>query len=561
MPEIWRLPKNINSGTLDQFPELDPVITKLLYNRGLTSQAAIDEFLYPDYARDIHDPMLFRDMPKAIDRILLAIKNQELITIFGDYDADGVAAAVILKTALDNLGAKVSVYLPHREKEGYGLNQKAIAELANAGTKLIITCDCGVSNTEEVELARQKGLDVIITDHHTVPEILPRALAIIHPGVKGEKYPFQFLAGGGVAFKLATALLKNCQNNFSEKWLLDLVAISTVADMVPLVGENRTLVKYGLIVLAKTKNLGLKKLLAVSALEPIKIDARAISFAIAPRINAAGRMDHANLAFYLLTAQDETEAQKLAAELNQSNLDRQSLNDSIVKAAKAKAVDLSDSLLTFYDPTWAAGLTGLVAGRLVREYARPVLVMTDVEAGHIVGSGRSIDQFNITSALQECESLLLRFGGHPQACGFSLDKKNLDQFVAQMKSIAARQLKNTQFESMLDIEMQIDFENISWEIVDILEKFKPFGQNNPEPNFMSSEVTVAACRKVGLDQKHWKLLLQKGDKKRDAIGFGLANIDLQVGQNIDLVYNLAINQWNGNREIQLIIRDIKNHNV
>lgn len=561
MPEIWRLPKNINSGTLDQFPELDPVIIKLLHNRGLTSQAAIDEFLYPDYARDIHDPMLFQDMPKAIDRIFLAIKNQELVTIFGDYDADGVCAAVILKNTLENLGAKVSSYLPHREKEGYGLNQKAIAELATAGTKLVITCDCGVSNVSEVELAQAKGMDVIITDHHTVPEILPPALAIIHPGVRGEKYPFQFLAGGGVAFKLATALLKNCQNNFSEKWLLDLVAISTVADMVPLMGENRTLVKYGLIVLAKTRNIGLQKLLAVANLDPAKIDTRTISFALAPRINAAGRMDHANLAFYLLTESDPEKAGKLSQELNQSNLDRQALNDSIVKAAKVKPIDLADSLLTFYDPTWAAGLTGLVAGRLVREYARPCLVMTDVEAGHIVGSGRSIDQFNITTALQECSDLLLRFGGHPQACGFSLDKKNLDEFVTKIKSIAARELKNAKFQSYLDIEIVLDLSNISWDLVDVLEKFKPFGQNNQEPLFMSEDVTIIAARKVGSDQKHWKLVLQKGDKKLDAIGFGLSDIDLQVGQMIDLVYNLAINQWNGNREIQLIIRDIKNHNV
>jgi len=564
MSYIWKLPQKPTQDFIDKFPELHPIVVQLLYNRGLKTQDEIDEFLSPDYSKDIHDPYLFKDMEHACHRIYKAIKEQELITVYGDYDADGVSSSVILRSVLKNLGAKVEVYLPHREKEGYGLNKKAVEELATK-TKVIITCDCGISNIEEVALANDIGVDVIITDHHTIPEELPKALAIIHPQVKGEKYPFKYLAGGGVAFKLAQALLAHAKNDLSakekeggEKWLLDMVALSTVADMVPLLGENRTLLKYGLLVLKKTQRLGMKKLIEVANLDIDKVDTRAIGFSIAPRVNAAGRMDHANLAYYLMIEEDEAKATELAAELNQSNLDRQKLTERIVREAKAQNINENDSLLVFYDPDWSSGLTGLVAGRLSRDYSRPVFVMTKVDE-NIVGSGRSIPEFNIIEALQDNEELLIKYGGHPQACGFSMDPANREEFTQTMKSLATQKLKDIPFQSKLDIELTIDFEDISWDLVDLLEKFRPYGQLNPEPLFMSTGLTITSIRQVGNDGKHLKLEVSKANKKKGAIAFGLGNMKLELGDKIDIVYNLSINQWNGNREIQLIIKDIKNN--
>jgi single-stranded-DNA-specific exonuclease len=564
MSYIWKLPQKPSQDFIDKFPELHPIVVQLLYNRDLKTQAQIDEFLNPDYSQDIHDPHIFKDMEKACRRVYEAIKKQDLITVYGDYDADGVSSAVILRSVLKNLGANVEVYLPHREKEGYGLNQKAVETLADK-TKVIITCDCGISNYDEVNLANEKGIDVIITDHHTIPEKLPNALAIIHPQVKDEIYPFKFLAGGGVAFKLAQALLSHAKNELSdkekeinEKWLLDMVALATVADMVPLLGENRTLVKYGMLVLKKTQRLGMKKLIEIANLDVSKIDTRAIGFSLAPRINAAGRMDHANLAYYLMIEEDDDKATELARELNQSNLDRQKLTERIVREAKTQTIDENDSLLTFYNPGWSSGLTGLVAGRLSREHSRPVFVMTKV-GDNIVGSGRSIPEFNMIESLQAHDELLLKYGGHPQACGFSMDPAKQEEFIKTMKDLAASKLKDAQFKTSLEIELGMDFEDISWDLVDLLEKFRPFGQKNPEPLFMSTGLTVTSLRQVGNDGKHLKLEVAKGNKKKGAIAFGLGKIPLELGDKIDIVYNLSINQWNGNREIQLIIKDIKNN--
>ncbi len=561
----WQLPEKINSEFAEKFPELNPIAAVLLNNRGLTTQAEIDEFLQPDYSQDIHDPYLFGDMQKAVSRIYQARDQDELITIYGDYDADGVSAAVILKTALDSIGAKVEVFLPHREKDGYGLNSQAVTELINQGTDLFITCDCGVSNYEEVELINSQGKEIIISDHHSVPDKTPRALAIIHPQFAGEKYPFKFLAGGGVAFKLAQAILAdkksalgNKEREIAEKWLLDLVAVSTVADMVPLLGENRTLVKYGLRVLKKTKRLGLIKLIETANLDPQKIDARSIAYSLAPRINAAGRMDHANLAYYLLIENDEERATQLARDLNDSNASRQKLTEQIVREAKEQSPDLGDKLLVFFDPSWPAGLTGLIAGRLVREYDRPCLVMTEVD-GQIIGSGRSIAGFNITQALTINEQLLIRYGGHPQAAGFAMERKNLDKLISTLKDRANTELADSELIPVLPVELVIDFEDISWELADLLAKFQPFGQKNEEPLFMSVGLKVTAVRKVGLDQKHLKLELVKGNISRGAIAFGLASRDIQLGDMINIVYNLSINEWNGNREIQLNIKDIKNY--
>jgi len=562
MKYSWTQPDKINKENIDKFPELNNTIVQLLLNRGLNTQEKIDEFLYPEYSQDIHDPFLFSDMKKTVERIYQSIEKKELITIYGDYDADGVSSSTILFDVLTTLGAKVEVFLPHREKDGYGLNPKAVEELLKNNTKLIITVDCGISNTKEVDDVNNHNIDIIITDHHAIPETIPKAFSIIHPQLD-TKYPFNYLAGVGVAFKLSQALLRSSKltdkdKEIKEKWLLDMVSIATVADMVPLLGENRTLVKYGLIVLSKTKRIGLRKLIEVSNIDYSKIDTRSIGYGIAPRINAAGRMDHANLAFYLLTEEDEDRALELAIELNNSNLERQRITETMFRQALSLDIDLNDRLLIFFNKDWSSGLTGLVASKLLRKYNRPCLVITkNEENNHLVGSGRSIDQFNITKALTKIEKLLLRYGGHPQACGFSFTEDKLEEFSASIKKIAEEELKGKEFKPTLDIEIEIDFNDISWELVDLVDKFKPFGKDNEEPLFLSKNLILTNTKKVGKDEKHWKLEFMKDNKKIRGIGFGLTDIDLTVGNNVDIVYNLSINEWNGNRQIQLMIKDIK----
>ncbi len=562
MKYSWTQPDKINKENIDKFPELNNTIVQLLLNRGLNTQEKIDEFLYPEYSQDIHDPFLFSDMKKTVERIYQSIEKKELITIYGDYDADGVSSSTILFDVLTTLGAKVEVFLPHREKDGYGLNPKAVEELLKNNTKLIITVDCGISNTKEVDDVNNHNIDIIITDHHAIPETIPKAFSIIHPQLD-TKYPFNYLAGVGVAFKLSQALLRSSKltdkdKEIKEKWLLDMVSIATVADMVPLLGENRTLVKYGLIVLSKTKRIGLRKLIEVSNIDYSKIDTRSIGYGIAPRINAAGRMDHANLAFYLLTEEDEDRALELAIELNNSNLERQRITETMFRQALSLDIDLNDRLLIFFNKDWSSGLTGLVASKLLRKYNRPCLVITkNEENNHLVGSGRSIDQFNITKALTKIEKLLLRYGGHPQACGFSFTEDKLEEFSASIKKIAEEELKGKEFKPTLDIEIEIDFNDISWELVDLVDKFKPFGKDNEEPLFLSKNLILTNTKKVGKDEKHWKLEFMKDNKKIGGIGFGLTDIDLTVGNNVDIVYNLSINEWNGNRQIQLMIKDIK----
>lgn len=557
MEYIWKQNNKINKEIFKNFPELHPVVVQLLDNRGLNTQEKIDEFLNPDYSQDIHDPYLFSDMIKTTDRIYKAIEDKELITIFGDYDADGVSSSIILKEVIILLGGNVDVYLPHREIEGYGLNTKAIKELKNNNTKLIITVDCGISNIKEIEEA--KDIDIIITDHHSIPEELPKAYSIIHPKLDKE-YPFKDLAGGGVAFKLAQGLLHSKKNTKvdieQEKWLLDMVAIATVADMMPLLGENRTLLKYGLIVLQKTRRIGLQNLIKVSNLK--EINTRAIGFGLAPRINAAGRMDHANLAYYLLKEEDRDKAYQLALELNNSNLERQRITEKMFREALFLEIKEDDKLLIFYNPEWSAGLTGLVAGKLLRKYNRPCLVITkNKENNDLVGSGRSINQFDITKALKKIEDILLRFGGHPQACGFSITEDKLEEFKEKILNIANTELKNADTRPQLDIELEINFEDINWELVDLVNKFKPFGKDNEEPVLLSKNVIISNLRKVGKDEKHLKIELIKNNKKIDCIGFNLADRGLNIGNKVDIVYNLSINQWNGNRQIQLIIKDIK----
>ena len=559
----WQVKQIIAESAQKEFPEIPALILQILFNRGLTEQSAIDQFLSPDYSRDVLDPYLFRDMSKACDRIYQAIDNGEIIAIHGDYDADGVSASAILHLIISGLGGKTTIFIPHREKDGYGLNTKTVDYLHSVQAKVIITCDCGISNAPEVELANKLNMQVIITDHHQIPDVLPTAYAIIHPKIQSEPYPFKELAGGGVAFKLAQGLLHHAKSPYSanereskEKWLLDLVALSSIADMVYLTGENRVLVQYGLVVMKKNQRMGLAKLFLQANIDPEKIDARVIGYQIAPRINAAGRMDHANASYLLLTEQDADKATILAQQLGLNNIDRQKQTEIIYQQALGQYDGVEQPILFFHHPDWPLGLVGLVAGKLVKHFNRPCFV-SGFDGEKIVASGRSIEGYNILLAVKKCQKLLLSFGGHPQACGMRLASENYEQIKTIISQDAEQALTGHDFQPELSAEADISFDDIDWTVADYLLKFVPYGQGNEQPMFITRQVEIVRAAAVGKKSDHLKLQLRQTGRILPAIAFGYGQSKLQVGGKIDILYTIEINQWNGNREIQLNIKDLK----
>ena len=566
--KTWRVAEPISQEVLSSFPEVDPVLLQLLWNRGLQTQVAIDEYLNPDWVQDVHDPYLFRDMRKAVERVYEAVGAKQPIAVFGDYDADGVSSAVILSDTLKKLGAQVEVYLPHREREGYGLNNDAVTYLHGKGAKVLITCDCGIANVAQVAFANTLGVDVIVTDHHQRQVELPQAFAILHCGLEDETYPFKYLSGGGMAFKLVQGLLRydgcplsQAERESYEKWLLDLVAISTVADMVRLQGENRTLVKYGLVVLRKTKRLGLRKLIEAAGLKFERLDAYSIGFQIAPRINAAGRMDHANAAYALLMSEEPGEATELARALNLTNSERQKLTDEMFQSSILQIGELKDNqyLVHAFEPSWSLGMVGLVAGKLVQEYGRPALVLCE-NGGKVAGSGRSgIGNFDLAAALEECKEYLTSWGGHREAAGFSMPKENLEHFLKAFDALAARELKGADLAPVIKVDVELPLPQTDWELVAQVEQLEPVGQQNPSPRFISRALKVTDLAPVGSTGQHLKLSLEGNGVSRKFILFrqGETGAQLSVGTQVDVVYEVGVNEWNGNRELELKVVDIK----
>lgn len=584
MQKTWRVLPDAPQSFFEQFPELPKTVANLLYHRNIVTQKAIDEFLNPDYIEDIHDPFLFSDMGKAVQRIYDAIEKNEKITVHGDYDADGVSSAVILVSTIKALGHEnIDIFLPHRETDGYGLNTNTIQTLKNAHTNLIVTCDCGISNIQEVELATEQGMDVIITDHHAVPDKLPPAYAIIHPKVD-QNYPCKSLAGGAVAFKLMQGLLHthkktnkslpggNTHEQF-EKWMLDMVAIASVADMVPLLGESRTLTRYGLIVLNKTKRIGLQKLLLEARLteedgtNKKEFDTYTIGFQIAPRINAAGRMNHANVAYNLMMTNDNEEAAELAHELDLNNQERQKITDKLVKQACEEInKDQKNSPIIFVlGEGWSSGIVGLIAGKLKEKYYKPSIVLAKND-DEIMGSGRSIEGFNIIESFQEMPEVFDKFGGHPMACGFTIKDGKLEEFKKKLIRKFKEKTKNIDLSPTLDIDAEVNLEEVDWELYDILDKFKPFGKENEKPRYLSRALEISQLQPVGKDKKHLRIMVKSNGKIRKTIGWDLCNGNgthtnwcekLKCGDKIDLVFEIDVNEWNGNRELQLTIVDLK----
>lgn len=569
--------------------EFPPLIQKLLWNRGLQTSEQIHEFLHPKYEEHIHDPFLFRDMERAVERLFQAIADKEKIVIHGDYDADGISGSVILTTALKALGAQTDIFIPHRENDGYGLNLRTVNLLAQQGIRILITCDCGISNREEIAVASANGIDVIITDHHQEPPLLPdTAYAILHPKIAGETYPDKGLSGGGVAFKLVQGLLREFEKQHPgslldgmtpgtfEKWLLDMVAISSVADMVPLIGETRTLVRYGLLVLEKTKRIGLHHILQRAGvydenghIKRSGLDAHTIGFRIAPRINAAGRMNHANTSFNLLISKEDTEAQRLSEELEQNNSERQQITERFVKEA-IEMIEQEGSkqpaLILVHKEGWSPGVIGLIASKLKDIYYRPAIAIAKTAEGIYVGSGRSISEFHLTNALQEIPHFFTKFGGHPQACGFSL-QENVDYLVFKQAftDIAERELTGRELAPTLEIEAETLLSDIDWKTYEFLSTLEPFGIGNSEPRYVARNLTIVNMQSLGANGQHLKLFVRQGTEGtiRKAIGFfcGEWKEALHIGDSIDMVFEVGVNEWNGNRELQIKIIDWKKSTI
>lgn len=619
MQKRWLTNKKYSQKYSQKFPEFSQIVLQLLWDRNLKTQTQVDEFFNPDYEADLYDPYLMKDMQKTVERIYKALKSEEKILVYGDYDVDGITASLVMvnilteiKVAMNGLKKEkareyIGIYIPDRELEGYGLNKKAIRKIKTDGYKLIVTVDCGISNFNSVELANKSGVDVIITDHHYPPEKIPNALAIVNPKQKDCQYPFQELAGVGVAFKVAQALLKKMETKkicFKkpltlgfEKWLLDLVALGTVADCVNLIGENRTLVKYGLLVINKTKRVGIKKLILVSGLTVREngnvtkkkvIDTGAISFILAPRLNAAGRMDHANTSYCLLNSEmeNELEAEKLALLLEKNNRDRQYLTEKIIGEIRDKVGKYDKNLpkvIIESDKNWKIGIVGLVAGKLADEYSRPFLILREKDDEN-AGSGRSIPKFNLVEAIEKCKDLLIEFGGHSQAAGLKIKNENLAKFKKKLNRFADQVLREEDLTPVIKIDCQLEHNQINWQLIDEIEKFKPFGFGNRAPVFLAKRLEVHEIRTVGTNDAHLKICfkatpksntenqLDSNSEKKEqlkyfsAIGFRLGQLakempnkkpGLRWGDFVDVVFQLEINEWNGNRELQMNVFDLK----
>lgn len=578
MEKVWTVstPTAATDPTDAYFATLHPLVQQLLRSRGMHTAESAEKFLTPRYDRDVHDPFLFRDMRRAVDRVWLAIASQDLIIVHGDYDADGVCGAAILCTTLRALGANVESFLPHREHDGYGLNKKTVDTLHERGARLIITCDCGVSNGAEIAHANTYGIDVIITDHHQVPPIIPDAFAILHPKVDGETYPDQTLSGGGVAFKLAQGLLAEhrARGNQTiagmphegfEKWLLDLVAISSVADMVPLLHETRALTRFGLVVLNKTRRIGLQKLLETTGRKERTMDTTTIGFKIAPRINAAGRMDHASEALALLMSETEEEAQPIAERIHSYNTLRQKLTEELTKRGRELVQTTHDTendpILFVRGDGWSPGVIGLIASRLKDDYNKPVIVLGQAGDSY-VGSGRSVETFHITNALHEVAPYLLKFGGHPQACGFTLKSRDVyDEFCAALTEVAKRRLvESPTAPPILEIDAELNLDTIDTRLVQVLEQFAPFGIGNNEPTFVARGVIVVESLGMGTTQNHTRLTLQQSDRGRPmkfVAFFSKLWQRVERGMRVDVVFQLSTNEWNGRQEIECKIIDLK----
>jgi single-stranded-DNA-specific exonuclease len=570
MRHHWTFPNEVAGDELTA-AGFSPVKARILVERGIATIEQAEKFLKPSYERDIHDPFLFRDMQRVVDRIIKALKENEPIAVYGDYDADGVCASAVLAETFRALGTPVRIYIPERHDEGYGLNVPALEKLAKEGIRLVITVDCGSTSVKEVARANALGMDVIITDHHERPDTVPEAFAILNPEFPEETYPWKHLAASGVAFKLAQALFQASAYGAAlgrpalpsgwEKWLLELVAISTITDIVPLQDENRALVHYGLRVLRRTRRPGLKALAETCGTDIQQWDEETIGYQIGPRLNAAGRLAHAQSAVDLLLAEDMATARRLAGDLEQLNSERQRLTERVTRAALTQATEqLSESVIIVAGDDWPLGVVGITAGKLTQTFQRPAIVLSR-NGETVTGSGRSIPGFDITAALHRVAPLCAKLGGHPQACGMTLAPGvSVEQFRSEFQKIVRELLPTHPERSTIAVTTNVRLDDITEDFLTFLEQLRPFGHANRAPAFLVAGVRVHDARSVGRDNRHLRLVLaDERGRMQKSIGFSFADElkHLVVGNPIDVVVKVLRSEWQGRPQVDFHIVDLR----
>ncbi|WP_373113753.1 single-stranded-DNA-specific exonuclease RecJ [Streptococcus mitis] len=531
---------------------LSSEVACLLFQRGIKDESSLKKFLEPSL-EDLHDPYLLHDMDKAVDRIRQAIEQGELILVYGDYDADGMTSASIVKESLEQLGAECLVYLPNRFTDGYGPNASVYKYfIGQQGVSLIVTVDNGVAGHEAIDLAQSMGVDVIVTDHHSMPEVLPDAYAIVHPEHPEADYPFKHLAGCGVAFKLACALLEEVQVE-----LLDLVAIGTIADMVSLTDENRIMVQYGLEVLRNTQRIGLQELFEIAGISSSDITEETVGFQLAPRLNALGRLADPNPAIDLLTGFDDEEVHEIALMIQEKNEERKEIVQSIYEEAKS-LVDPNKSVQVLAKEGWNPGVLGIVAGRLLEELGQTVIVL-NIEDGRAKGSARSIEAVNIFEALDPHRSIFLAFGGHAGAAGMTLEVEQLDALSEILETYVKDKGIAAKGKSRLYLDEELDLESLSLDTVKSFEKLAPFGMDNQKPVFYIRDFQVENARSMGAGDSHLKLKISKGTANFEVVAFGQGAKATEFAQTkqLELAVTLSVNQWNGQTTLQLMMVDAR----
>ena len=531
---------------------LGPEVARLLFERGIQDQESLKKFLEPSL-EDLHDPYLLHDMDKAVERIRQAIEEGENILVYGDYDADGMTSASIVKESLEQLGAECRVYLPNRFTDGYGPNASVYKYfIEQEGISLIVTVDNGVAGHEAIELAQSMGVDVIVTDHHSMPETLPDAYAIVHPEHPDANYPFKYLAGCGVAFKLACALLEEVQVE-----LLDLVAIGTIADMVSLTDENRILVQYGLEMLGHTQRIGLQEMLDMAGIATNEVTEETVGFQIAPRLNALGRLDDPNPAIDLLTGFDDEEAHEIALMIHQKNEERKEIVQSIYEEAKTM-VDPEKKVQVLAKEGWNPGVLGIVAGRLLEELGQTVIVL-NIENGRAKGSARSVEAVDIFEALDPHRDLFIAFGGHAGAAGMTLEVEKLSDLSQVLEDYVLEKGADAAGKNKLNLDEELDLEALSLETVKNFERLAPFGMDNQKPVFYIKDFQVESARTMGAGNAHLKLKIFKGEASFEVVAFGQGRWATEFAQtkNLELAVKLSVNQWNGQTTLQLMMVDAR----
>ena len=551
----------------ESHPEIPELLIRLLGKRGIKSTDEIERFLKPDLSH-LHDPFLMKDMDKSADRIILAIQNHDSVLIYGDYDVDGVTAVSILVRFFRTMGLNADYYIPDRIEEGYGISDTAVEIIGRGDYDLIITVDCGITARLQVEAIQEncrtgdKPIDIIITDHHqSYEELIPKSLAVVDPHLSDCGYPFKHLCGAGIVLKLVQAIGIRMGSSDIYRKYLDLAALATIADIVDLNDENRIISKFGIEKMNLDCSLGIRALLNSAGVQPGKIDSSRVSYTLAPRINAAGRMGDAKMAVVLFTTDDAEEARKISEQLEKTNILRQEVQDSIFEQAvgviESDKSYINDRIIVVQSNGWHHGVIGIVASKLVDRYHKPAFVLS-IDADMAVGSGRSVEGFNLFKCMEACSSLLVKFGGHAQAGGLTLPAEDLEAFKSRVNSYAAENLSESLLEPKLNINCMIDQSDINMETVKQLNLMEPFGQGNNMPVLLLKDVVIADKKLIG-NGKHLKLKLSINRQTVDAVYFGRGNLEkyIRIGDAVDIVFHMEINQWQNFEYLQIRILDMR----